>query len=47
MNVTPDMDAPIIPYATTNQGDALFPMKKLRLVALRDVSQVMTKRSAV
>jgi hypothetical protein len=47
MNVTPDREAPIIPYATTTQGDSLFPMKNARLVALRAVSQVTTNNSAV
>jgi hypothetical protein len=40
MNVTPDKDAPIIPYATTNHGEALLPIKKARLLAFLAVSQV-------
>jgi hypothetical protein len=41
MNVTPDNEAPIIPYATIYQGEALLPIKKDSLLALRDVSQVI------
>jgi hypothetical protein len=37
MNVTPDNEAPIMPYATTYQGDWRFPVKKESLFALRDV----------
>jgi hypothetical protein len=35
MNVTPEMDAPIIPKATRNQGDFLLPTKKDALSAPR------------
>lgn len=37
MNVTPESDAPIIPYATINHGDFLFPVKNVSFVALREV----------
>jgi len=47
MNVTPEREAPIIPYATTTQGDSLFPIKKARLVARRAVMKVMIKSRAV
>jgi hypothetical protein len=36
-NVTPDSDAPIIPNATTYQGDFLFPRKKVELSDLEPV----------
>jgi len=33
INVTPESDVPIIPNATTNQGDLRFALKKVWLVA--------------
>jgi hypothetical protein len=44
INVTPDKEAPIIPKATTNQGDCLLPIKKLLLSALREVYQLINRR---
>jgi hypothetical protein len=37
MKVTPESEAPIIPKATTNQGDCLFPVKKVSFVAFLEV----------
>jgi hypothetical protein len=45
--VTPDIEAPIIPYATTNQGEVLFPIKKERFVALLAVTHVTINRITV
>jgi len=47
IKVTPDMEAPIIPKATTNQGEALLPIKKARLVALLAVIHVTMNSSKV
>jgi hypothetical protein len=47
MNVTPESEAPIIPYATTNQGDFLFPIKNDWLSALRAVIHVTAKSRMV
>jgi hypothetical protein len=47
MNVTPESDAPIIPYATTNHGEILFPMKNDWLSALRAVNQVTENKTIV
>jgi hypothetical protein len=44
MNVTPDSDAPIIPYATTNHGDALLPIKNDWLSAFLAVIHVTTNK---
>jgi hypothetical protein len=44
INVTPDREVPIIPKATTNHGDFLFPRKKPAFVALRDVKNDITRR---
>jgi hypothetical protein len=41
INVTPESEAPIIPYATTNHGDILFPIKNDWLLAFLDVIQVI------
>lgn len=38
MKVTPEREAPIIPNATTYQGDFLLPMKKDSLSAPREVT---------
>ena len=46
IKVTPDNEAPIIPKATTNQGDCLFPVKKVSLLEFFDVSQDMKTRIA-
>ena len=45
MKVTPESEAPIIPYATTNQGETLFPIKKDWLSALRAVNQVTANKN--
>ena len=37
IKVTPDNEAPIIPYATTNQGDFLLPVKNVLLLDFLDV----------
>jgi hypothetical protein len=47
MNVTPDRDAPIIPYATTYHGDTLFPIKNDWLSALLEVNQVTVNSRTV
>jgi hypothetical protein len=47
MNVTPDREAPIIPYATTNHGETLFPIKNDSLLAFLEVSQVITNNISV
>ena len=39
IKVTPDNEAPIIPKATTNQGDCLFPVKNVSLLEFFEVSQ--------
>jgi hypothetical protein len=38
MNVTPDKEAPIIPKATKYQGDCRLAVKKVSVVAPREVS---------
>jgi hypothetical protein len=43
MNVTPEREAPIIPKATTYQGDLLLPIKKEALSAWRPVTWEMTR----
>jgi hypothetical protein len=40
MKVTPDSEAPIIPYATTNHGETLLPIKNDWLSAFLAVNQV-------
>jgi hypothetical protein len=47
INVTPEREAPIIPYATTNQGDILFPIKNDWLSAFRAVKKVTANRTRV
>jgi len=47
MKVTPESEAPIIPYATTNHGDFLFPIKNDWLSALRAVIQVTVNSNTV
>ena len=41
MNVTPLSEAPIMPKATTYQGERRSPMKKASLPAPREVSLAM------
>lgn len=43
-NVTPDIDAPIIPKATIYHGDRLLPLKKVLLSALRPVTWLMNSK---
>jgi NMD protein affecting ribosome stability and mRNA decay len=45
--VTPEREAPIIPYATTNHGDILFPIKNDWLLAFLAVIQVTTNSRTV
>jgi hypothetical protein len=47
IKVTPDSEAPIIPYATINQGDTLFPIKKDSLSAFRAVNHVTANKIQV
>jgi hypothetical protein len=47
MKVTPDRDAPIMPYATTNHGDILLPIKNDWLSAFRAVIQVTVNSTRV
>jgi hypothetical protein len=47
IKVTPESEAPIIPYATTNHGDILFPIKNDWLSALLDVIQVIVNNKMV
>jgi hypothetical protein len=47
MNVTPESEAPIIPYATTNHGDTLLPIKNDWLSAFRAVNQVTVNKTNV
>ena len=47
MKVTPDREAPIIPYATTNQGDFLLPLKKVSLLDFLEVIWAIKKSRAV
>ena len=47
MNVTPDKEAPIIPYATTNHGEFLLPRKNAALSDFRAVKCEITKRRTV
>jgi hypothetical protein len=47
MKVTPDNEAPIIPYATTYHGDFLFPIKNDWLSAFLEVIQVMVNKRIV
>jgi hypothetical protein len=47
MKVTPDSEAPIIPYATTNHGDTLLPKKNDWLSAFLAVIQVTRNNSKV
>lgn len=37
IKVTPDSDAPIMPYATTYHGETLLPIKKVSLFAFLEV----------
>jgi hypothetical protein len=46
INVTPDKEAPIIPNATTNQGDCLLPVKNVSLLEFFEVSQEMKTSTA-
>jgi hypothetical protein len=45
--VTPERDAPIIPYATTNHGETLFPIKNDWLSAFLAVNQVTENKTTV
>jgi hypothetical protein len=45
IKVTPDKDAPIIPKATTYQGDLRSPRKKASFPAPRPEIQEITSRS--
>jgi hypothetical protein len=47
MNVTPEMDAPIIPYATTGHGAFLSPEKNELEPAFLPVTQEMTNNNKV
>ena len=47
IKVTPDNDAPIIPYATTYQGDVLLPIKKESLFDFLDVTQLIMNNKIV
>ena len=46
INVTPDSDVPTMPNATSIQLLLLLPMKKLSLLALREVAQATPSRMA-
>ena len=45
INVTPERDAPIIPKATTNQGDCLSPVKNVSLLVLFEVNHEIVTRT--
>lgn len=47
MNVTPDREAPIIPYATAHQGDFLLPRKNAELPASFPVMALMANNKIV
>jgi hypothetical protein len=47
IKVTPESEAPIIPYETTNHGDILLPIKNDWLSALLDVIQVTVNNKMV
>ena len=44
MNVTPLRDAPIMPIATSSQGDLLLALKNVALSDFRDVNQDITDK---
>ena len=45
-NVTPDIEAPIMPNATMYHGDCLRPRKKVSLSDCRDVKRLSSRRRA-
>ena len=45
-NVTPEIEAPIIPKATIYQGDLLFARKNVSFVARLPVSRLMPNKTA-
>ena len=47
IKVTPDNEAPIMPYATIYQGDFLLPIKKVSLVDFLEVTQLTMNNSRV
>jgi hypothetical protein len=47
MKVTPEREAPIMPYATTNHGDFLFPIKNDWLSAFLAVIHVTVNNRIV
>jgi len=46
IKVTPDNEAPIIPKATTNQGDCRLPVKNVSLLEFFEVNQDISTRTA-
>ena len=47
MNVTPDSDAPIMPYATSGHGIFLSPTKNVSVLAFLDVKYETTNNAIV